>query len=331
MELTAGVHTSIAQDVPAGLIPDTTLHPKQVFDDAVTVESHYPYGTSVSSAAFDMYSWVWPTVDYYGLGAIQESSSLAFVLDASFLDAERGLGCSEAYAESSSTMKWVKVDSDSDGTADTWYSIFGSEVTTDTLCDGIYDGHVVVTDQGMTEALALAQEQNRTLKVLIRDITGAAVQNFELREVVAAWKYRAPVWWPDDPDNCWDVNDSMVATDHCSCKDDCRCMPGCSEADCSTDNDTLRSYTCAYAGLRANMTSRIQVKGSLRWLPEETGRAPVTLWPLPSTSGTECATAGAGAMIPTAPALRGTRRLTPKLLLPTQPLATTAWMRRCFS
>lgn len=33
--------------VPRGLIPDTTLHPKQVFDDAVTVESHYPYAGSL--------------------------------------------------------------------------------------------------------------------------------------------------------------------------------------------------------------------------------------------------------------------------------------------
>lgn len=71
-----------------------------------------------------------------------------------------------------------------------------------------------------------AQSSNSTLRVLIRDITGANVENFETREVVAAWKYQAPVWWPDDPENCWTTNDSMVASDACSCKDNCRCMPG---------------------------------------------------------------------------------------------------------
>eukprot|EP00434_Breviolum_minutum_P014889 symbB.v1.2.013124.t1/scaffold923.1/size151761/7 len=216
-----------------------------------------------------MFSWEWPTVDTTWLGAIQESSSLSFLFDTTtWVDIDRGLGCSEAYEENSSTMKWVKVDSDSDNVPDTWQGLFGSDVLPTDLCDGVYDGHVVVTDVGITEAFAAAQTSSFALKVLIRDITGSSVENFEIREVVAAWKYQAPVWWPDDPDNCWTVNDSMTATDPCSCKDDCRCMPGCSEADCATDNDTLRSYTCAYAGKAVNMTARIQTKGSLRWLPE---------------------------------------------------------------
>eukprot|EP00438_Fugacium_kawagutii_P007991 Skav234597 [mRNA] locus=scaffold5214:85992:100513:- [translate_table: standard] len=125
-----------------------------------------------------------------------------------------------AYEDNSSTMKWVKawccreqVDSDADGVPDTWQGLFGSDVLPADLCDGLYDGHVVVTDQGITEAFAAAQSSDMALKVLIRDITGSSVENFEIREVVAAWKYQAPVWWPDDPDNCWYVNDSMTATD----------------------------------------------------------------------------------------------------------------------
>ena len=43
----------------------------------------------------------------------------------------------------------AQVDSDSDGVVDTWQSLFGEAPT---LCDGLYDGHVVVTDQGITEA-----------------------------------------------------------------------------------------------------------------------------------------------------------------------------------
>ncbi|CAE7448576.1 unnamed protein product [Symbiodinium natans] len=270
LELSVGFHTSIVQDVPPGLNPDGDLHPKAAFDNAVTIASHIWYGTTVDSTMLDMYSWEWPTVDVMGLGAIQESSSLAFVFNTSlFADEDRGNGCSEAYLENASTMKWVKVDSDYDGVADTWQGLFGSEVTSANLCDGIHDGHAVVTDQGITEALAAAKEQNLSVNLLLRDVTGTQVLNFEIRQVVNAWKYRSPVWWPDDPDSCWEVNDNMLASDDCSCKDDCRCMPGCSEEDCSTDNVSLRSYTCAYMGVAANMTSRIQVKGSLRWLPED--------------------------------------------------------------
>jgi len=263
LELTAGVRTSIVQDVPQGMNADASLHPKAAFDDAVTIASHPWYGATVVSNQLDMYSWEWPTVDLLGLGAIQSTSSLAFAFNTSeFVDEDRGNGCSEAYMENTSTMKWVKVD-------DAWQGLFGSEVTPDMLCDGIHDGHALVTDQGITEALASAMGHNKSLVLLIRDITGTQVTNFELREVVNAWKYRAPVWWPDDPENCWLTNDSMSSTDHCSCKDDCRCMPGCSEADCSTDNVSQRSFTCAYSGVAANMTERIQVRGSLRWLPED--------------------------------------------------------------
>ncbi|CAE7774161.1 unnamed protein product, partial [Symbiodinium pilosum] len=133
-----------------------------------------------------------------GLGAIQSSSSLSFVFNTSeFLGIESSSPSLQAYLENTSTMKWVKVDADYDGVADTWQGLFGSDVTPEMLCDGIHDGHAVVTDQGITEALVSAKEQNMSLMLLVRDITGAQVGNFEIRE---------------DPDACWQVDDSMVAT-----------------------------------------------------------------------------------------------------------------------
>ena len=49
-----------------------------------------------------------PRVDLYGLGTIQDTSSLSFLFDSTWMDLDRGLGCSEAYEANSSTMKWVK-------------------------------------------------------------------------------------------------------------------------------------------------------------------------------------------------------------------------------
>ena len=87
----------------------------------------------------------------------------------------------------------------------------------------------------------------------------------------------------------------------------------CTEEDCSTNNDTLRSYTCvslaclslklalshravavsdpwlqAYAGVAANMTARIQTKGSLRWLPEVRWSRWRWTCQITKTDGTSC-------------------------------------------
>ncbi|CAE8719299.1 unnamed protein product [Polarella glacialis] len=273
MELNAGYKTALQFNLEPSVNTSANLSLRNQFESVPTLENYwYPKGTTIDGSTSDMLFWQWPKLDpdYSYYGVMLENHSLAFTMDAGlFVDKDQGFGCSQAYDATSATMNWAKIDTDADGTADTWVSLFGQNGSS--LCDGIHDGHAVVTDTGLTEAVAYASLHDRTVQILIRDLTATDVTKFDVRTVKAAWKAKSPVWWPDDVDNCWTTNTSMEASDHCSCKDTCECLPGCSAEDCAQTDAANMSYTCGFYFDSSYdfRSARIQVKGKLRWLPED--------------------------------------------------------------